>query len=188
MPDGRSGERDADLEPPLRNLGDRLDAADDLGADEIVGDGRERHFHALLDRDGARTLLDRARLAADVIDGLQTSFHGSHQRSLTGAPPSTSMMRARVDAVVSLGSASRAKKPVALISRSGTGAAVCRKSRTTNTATWSRRDERVLTKLPCRRGGGVTSILPSSRNARATACARVSPASTPPPGKCQPLT
>ena len=40
------------------------------------------------------------------------------------------MMRARVAAVVSLGSASRAKKPWAMISRSGTGAAVWRKSRT----------------------------------------------------------
>jgi hypothetical protein len=80
LPDGRRGERDAHLEVPTRDFDDRLDAADDLGADEIVGDGQERHFHALLDRDGARALLDCARLAADVIDGLQAFLH-----SLTSA-------------------------------------------------------------------------------------------------------
>ena len=40
----------------------------------------------------------------------------SHHRSLTGAPPITSMMRARVAAVVSFGSSSSLKNPCAMIS------------------------------------------------------------------------
>src|SRR5215467_1886697 len=51
--------------------------------------------------------------------------------------------------------------------------------------TWSRRELRSLKNMPCRRGGAVGSILASSRSSRISASIRVSPGSTPPPGKCQ---
>ena len=70
VPDGLRGERDADFEQPALPFADGLDAADDLGAHEIVRDRRKRHLDALLDRDGARALLDRSRVAADLVDGL----------------------------------------------------------------------------------------------------------------------
>ena len=84
--DGLGGERDADLEQRVVQLPDRLDPADDLGADEIVLDRRNRHLDALLDRDRARALLDRARVAADVIDGLQTGMHGPRLWPGNGLP------------------------------------------------------------------------------------------------------
>jgi len=71
-----------------------------------------------------------------------------------------SMMRARVAAVVSSGSSSRLKNPCATISKSGTGAPICRKFRTTKTATWSRVESRSLKNIPCSSGGAVGSILP----------------------------
>ena len=58
--DGRGGERDAHLEQPVFFFGDALDAADDLGAHEVVHDRRQRHLDALLDRDGACARLDRS--------------------------------------------------------------------------------------------------------------------------------
>src|SRR6516165_9957013 len=74
--DGRHRERDADLEQAVVAFGNGLDAADDLGAHEIVLDRRDRHLDALLDRNGTRALLDRARIAAHEVDGLQTRVHG----------------------------------------------------------------------------------------------------------------
>ena len=74
-----------------------------------------------LGRDCDSILSDFA--AARVVPNCKRGLSCSHQRSLTGAPLSTSKMRARVEAVVSLGRASAAKKPCATISRSGTGAA-----------------------------------------------------------------
>ncbi len=65
-------------------------------------------------------------------------LHGSsriHHTSLTAPPSNTSAMRARVARPVSSGSASMAKNPWSMISRSGTGAASCTKSRTMNSAT-----------------------------------------------------
>ncbi len=75
-PDGLRRERDADLEQALVPFGNGLDAADDLGTHEIVLDRRDRHLDTLLDRNGARALLDRARIAVDEVDGLQTWVHG----------------------------------------------------------------------------------------------------------------
>ena len=46
-------------------------------ADEFVLDRRGRHFHALLDRDGAGALLDRVCVAAHVIDGFQEGMHAT---------------------------------------------------------------------------------------------------------------
>jgi len=59
----------------------------------------------------------------------------SHHLPLTATSPNTSAMRARVPVVASAGSASGAKKPVAMISRLGSGAAAWRKSRTMKSAT-----------------------------------------------------
>ena len=74
--DGLDRERDVDLEQAAIPLGNGLDAADDFRAHEIVRDRRNRHLDALLDRNGARALLDRARIAAHEVDGLQTWGHG----------------------------------------------------------------------------------------------------------------
>jgi hypothetical protein len=74
--DGLDRERDADLEQAAIPFGNGLDAADDFRAHEIVRDRRNRHLDALLDRNGARALLDRARIAAHEVDGLQTWGHG----------------------------------------------------------------------------------------------------------------
>src|SRR5262249_46426053 len=60
---------------------------------------------------------------------------GLHQRGDTGVPIITSAIRARVAALVSCGSASREKKPCAMISWSGTGGAGWRKRSTTNSTT-----------------------------------------------------
>src|SRR5262249_57438341 len=79
-PDGLSRERDADLEQAIAPFGNGLDVSDDLGAHEVILDRRDRHLDALLDRDGARALLDRARVAAHEVDGLQTRVH---RRALT---------------------------------------------------------------------------------------------------------
>ncbi len=112
----------------------------------------------------------------------------AHHRSEGGASNITSAMRARVPGVVFSGRASREKKPCAAISQLGTGARACRKERTTNSATWSRCDTRLLKNIPCNMGGPRISILPSSTSSRARASINVSPGSTPPPGKCQPGT
>src|SRR5262249_3031750 len=98
LPDGLGREGNTDLEEIAFLFGDGLDAADDLRTHEIIGNRRKRHLDALLDRNGARTLLDGTRIAAHEINGLQTRAHGlhTHQRSLTGAPPTISMMRPRV--------------------------------------------------------------------------------------------
>src|SRR5262249_57538208 len=72
-----------DLDKVALFFRDGLDTADDLGANEIIGDRRDRHFDALLDRDGARALLDRARIAAHKEDGLQARVHGRRSPSLT---------------------------------------------------------------------------------------------------------
>src|SRR5262249_17503241 len=113
-------QRDADLEQARRNFSNAFDATDNLAANKIIAYCRNRHFNALLDREGSRALLDRTRIALHVIDRLHAGSarprRYPHQRSLTGAAPSTSMMRARVAAVVSSGSASGAKKPCATIS------------------------------------------------------------------------
>ena len=50
------------------------------------------------------------------------------------------------------------------------------------------RDTRLLKNIPWSLGGAVGSILASSRNSRMSASSNVSSASTPPPGRCQPLT
>ena len=70
--DGRGGQRDAHLEQAMAQIADGEHAADDLGEHDIVVDRRKRHLDALLDRNGAGAALDRARIAADVIDGLKT--------------------------------------------------------------------------------------------------------------------
>ena len=70
------GQRDADREQAILPLCDALDPADDLRAHEIIGNRRKRHLNALLDRYRARAFLDRGRIAAHEIDGLQTRVHG----------------------------------------------------------------------------------------------------------------
>jgi hypothetical protein len=61
LPDRLRRERDADPEEAARGLVDLFHAADDAGENEIVVDRRNRHFDALLDRDGAaRSAMDRA--------------------------------------------------------------------------------------------------------------------------------
>jgi len=104
--DGLLPQRDADLEQAFFYFGDRLDLSDDFCAHEWVVNRRNGHLDALLDskRTGAR--FNRVRIAADTIESFQPSLH---HHSLTGAPPSTSAMRARVAAEVSLGSASSGK-------------------------------------------------------------------------------
>ena len=98
-----------------------------------------------------------------------------HHRSPAGIPSSTSTMRARVAGVVLIGQRIGSEEAVARRSRgSGPAASVCRKWRTTNSATWSRREARRLKKMPCRTGGAVSSIHPSSRSSRASASSKVS--------------
>jgi len=77
VPDGLAGQRDPDLEQSVRLLHDGDHAADDLRTHEFVVDAGDRHFHALLDRDGAGTLIDRARVAAHVIDRFHYGMHAT---------------------------------------------------------------------------------------------------------------
>ena len=77
VPNGFAGQRDANLEQVAGLLCDGRDAADDLGADELVVDGRDRHLHALLGRYGSGAILHRARVAAHVIDRLQNGMHAT---------------------------------------------------------------------------------------------------------------
>ena len=74
--DGGGGQSDAHLEQVLVERAGRLDLSDDLVEHEAVVDGRDRHLDALLDRDGARARVDRARIAADMVDGGETGMHG----------------------------------------------------------------------------------------------------------------
>ena len=61
---------------PGVDLVDRLDPADDVAEHLVVVDRRERHLDALLDRDRVGALLDRARVAANAVDGFQAGRHG----------------------------------------------------------------------------------------------------------------
>ena len=78
--DGFRRKRNAHFKETPLLFGDRLDAADDFSADEIVRDRGDRHFDALLDRNRTRARLDRRCIAADVIDRLQTRLHGRLDR------------------------------------------------------------------------------------------------------------
>ena len=68
-------QRDGDLEHACFFFGDRLDLGDDFRAHERVINRRNRHLDALLDRKRTRTRFDRARIAADTIEGFQPRGH-----------------------------------------------------------------------------------------------------------------
>jgi len=71
----------------------------------------------------------------EVVGGFSGDEVTSERANLAAQARHGSTMRARVAAVVSLGSTSAAKKPWAMISPLGTGAAVWRNARTTKSAT-----------------------------------------------------
>ena len=82
---GLRREPDAHFKQARLLLGDRLDAADDFVPHEIVGDGRDRHFDALLDRDCARARLDRPSIAADAVNRLHAGMR-DHHLTIVGSP------------------------------------------------------------------------------------------------------
>ena len=78
--DRRGGQPDADLEQVFSvGRASCLDLSDELVEDEAVVDCRDRHFHALLDRDGAGALRDRRGVGAHVIDRREPGHASSDQ-------------------------------------------------------------------------------------------------------------
>ena len=68
-------ERDAHREKAGPQIDNGEHAADDLGLDPFLGDRVDRHFDALLDRDGARPRLDGARVASHLIGRMHDGTH-----------------------------------------------------------------------------------------------------------------
>ncbi len=65
---GRRRQRNRDIEQAGHDLSNRFDASDDFRQDKVVGDRRQWHFDALLDRERTGARVDRPRVATDAID------------------------------------------------------------------------------------------------------------------------
>ncbi len=74
--DGGGREGDADVEEVAAAVADGVHVADDVGVDEFVGDGVERHFHALLNGDGASAGLNGSGIGVDAVSGGEAGHGG----------------------------------------------------------------------------------------------------------------
>ena len=75
---GGDAEADARFERAMADVADVIHPAHDIVQHALVGDGGDRHLHALLDRDAACACLHPVGGVADVIDGGQAlRSHGS---------------------------------------------------------------------------------------------------------------